>query len=312
MASYLDFEKNIQQIDEDIINAEIKGDTEAVAILKKNLEKEIAKTYKNLSDFGRLQLARHPDRPYALDYIDLILNDAYEIHGDRTFRDDPAIVCFMGYLGEKKLIVIGEQKGRGTKEKIARNFGMPHPEGYRKALRVARLAEKFQIPILFLIDTPGAYPGLGAEERGQSEAIATNLYELSDLKTPTIAVVIGEGGSGGALAIGVADKLAMMKNSVFSVISPEGCAAILWNDPSKSEAATKAMKVTADDLKSQGLIDDVIEEPINGAHRNKEAAAVAIADYVKKALDELEKIDPRELASNRMQKILQLGAFGES
>ncbi|WP_228585957.1 acetyl-CoA carboxylase carboxyl transferase subunit alpha [Campylobacter coli] len=312
MASYLDFEKNIQQIDEDIINAQIKGDTEAVAILKKNLEKEIAKTYKNLSDFGRLQLARHPDRPYALDYIDLILNDAYEIHGDRTFRDDPAIVCFMGYLGEKKLIVIGEQKGRGTKEKIARNFGMPHPEGYRKALRVARLAEKFQIPILFLIDTPGAYPGLGAEERGQSEAIATNLYELSNLKTPTIAVVIGEGGSGGALAIGVADKLAMMKNSVFSVISPEGCAAILWNDPSKSEAATKAMKVTADDLKSQGLIDDVIEEPINGAHRNKEAAAVAIADYVKKALDELEKIDPRELASNRMQKILQLGAFSES
>ncbi|EAI4227071.1 acetyl-CoA carboxylase carboxyltransferase subunit alpha [Campylobacter coli] len=312
MASYLDFEKNIQQIDEDIINAQIKGDTEAVAILKKNLEKEIAKTYKNLSDFGRLQLARHPDRPYALDYIDLILNDAYEIHGDRTFRDDPAIVCFMGYLGEKKLIVIGEQKGRGTKEKIARNFGMPHPEGYRKALRVARLAEKFQIPILFLIDTPGAYPGLGAEERGQSEAIATNLYELSDLKTPTIAVVIGEGGSGGALAIGVADKLAMMKNSVFSVISPEGCAAILWNDPSKSEAATKAMKVTADDLKSQGLIDDVIEEPINGAHRNKEAAAVAIADYVKKALDELEKIDPRELASNRMQKILQLGVFSES
>ncbi|EAH7110115.1 acetyl-CoA carboxylase carboxyltransferase subunit alpha [Campylobacter coli] len=312
MASYLDFEKNIQQIDEDIINAQIKGDTEAVAILKKNLEKEIAKTYKNLSDFGRLQLARHPDRPYALDYIDLILNDAYEIHGDRTFRDDPAIVCFMGYLGEKKLIVIGEQKGRGTKEKIARNFGMPHPEGYRKALRVARLAEKFQIPILFLIDTPGAYPGLGAEERGQSEAIATNLYELSDLKTPTIAVVIGEGGSGGALAIGVADKLVMMKNSVFSVISPEGCAAILWNDPSKSEAATKAMKVTADDLKSQGLIDDVIEEPINGAHRNKEAAAVAIADYVKKALDELEKIDPRELASNRMQKILQLGAFSES
>ncbi|EAI9029355.1 acetyl-CoA carboxylase carboxyl transferase subunit alpha [Campylobacter coli] len=312
MASYLDFEKNIQQIDEDIINAQIKGDTEAVSILKKNLEKEISKTYKNLSDFQRLQLARHPDRPYALDYIELILNDAHEIHGDRAFRDDPAIVCFMGYLGEKKIIVIGEQKGRGTKDKIARNFGMPHPEGYRKALRVARLAEKFQIPILFLIDTPGAYPGLGAEERGQSEAIATNLYELSDLKTPTIAVVIGEGGSGGALAIGVADKLAMMKNSVFSVISPEGCAAILWNDPSKSETATKAMKVTADDLKSQGLIDDVIDEPTNGAHRNKEAAAVAIADYVKKALDELEKIDPRELASNRMQKILQLGAFSES
>ncbi|EOI9934443.1 acetyl-CoA carboxylase carboxyltransferase subunit alpha [Campylobacter upsaliensis] len=312
MAFYLDFEKNIQQIDEDIINAQIKSDFEAVAILKKNLEKEISKTYKNLSDFQRLQLARHPDRPYALDYIDLILNNKYEIHGDRTFRDDPAIVCFMGYLGDKKLIVIGEQKGRGTKDKIARNFGMPHPEGYRKALRVAKMAEKFQIPILFLIDTPGAYPGIGAEERGQSEAIATNLYELSDLKTPTIAIVIGEGGSGGALAIGVADKLAMMKNSVFSVISPEGCAAILWNDPAKSEAATKAMKVSADDLKTQGLIDDVIEEPIMGAHRDKENAAVAIADYVKKALDELENIDARELVANRMQKILKLGAFKEN
>lgn len=312
MAFYLDFEKNIQQIDEDIINAQIKSDFEAVAILKKNLEKEIVKTYKNLSDFQRLQLARHPDRPYALDYIDLILNNKYEIHGDRAFRDDPAIVCFMGYLSDKKLIVIGEQKGRGTKDKIARNFGMPHPEGYRKALRVAKMAEKFQIPILFLIDTPGAYPGIGAEERGQSEAIATNLYELSDLKTPTIAIVIGEGGSGGALAIGVADKLAMMKNSVFSVISPEGCAAILWNDPAKSEAATKAMKVSADDLKAQNLIDDVIEEPIMGAHRDKENAAVAIADYVKKALDELESIDSRELVANRMQKILKLGAFKEN
>ncbi|MBM0637491.1 acetyl-CoA carboxylase carboxyltransferase subunit alpha [Campylobacter sp. VicNov18] len=311
MASYLDFEKNIQQIDEDIVNAQIKGDTEAVSILKKNLEKEISKTYKNLNDFQRLQLARHPDRPYALDYIELILNTPHEIHGDRVFRDDPAIVCFMGYLGERKIIVIGEQKGRGTKDKIARNFGMPHPEGYRKALRVARLAEKFQIPILFLIDTPGAYPGIGAEERGQSEAIARNLYELSDLKIPTIAIVIGEGGSGGALAIGVADKLAMMKNSVFSVISPEGCAAILWNDPAKSEAATKAMKVTADDLKSQGLIDDVIEEPINGAHRNKEAAAIAIADYIEKSLNELENIDVRELSANRMQKILKIGAYQE-
>lgn len=312
MASYLDFEKNIQQIDEDIINAHIKGDADAVAILKRNLEKEITKTYKNLNDFQRLQLARHPDRPYALDYIELLLNDYYEIHGDRAFRDDPSVVCFMGYLGEKKMIVIGEQKGRGTKDKIIRNFGMPHPEGYRKALRVAKLAEKFEIPILFLIDTPGAYPGIGAEERGQSEAIARNLYELSDVKTPMIAVVIGEGGSGGALAIGVADKLAMMKNSVFSVISPEGCAAILWNDPSKSEAATKAMKVTADDLKAQGLIDDVINEPVNGAHRNKEAAALAIAEYVKKALDELENIDLRELVSNRMQKILKLGVFKEA
>ncbi|RKO64181.1 acetyl-CoA carboxylase carboxyl transferase subunit alpha [Campylobacter sp. P255] len=311
MASYLDFEKNIQQIDEDLANAKIKGDEEAVKILEKNLEKETQKVYKNLSDYQRLQLARHPDRPYALDYIQAILTDAYEIHGDRAFRDDPAIVCYAGYIGGKKIIVIGEQKGRGTKDKLHRNFGMPHPEGYRKALRVAKMAEKFDIPVLFLVDTPGAYPGVGAEERGQSEAIARNLYELSSLKTITIAVVIGEGGSGGALAIGVADKLAMMKNSVFSVISPEGCAAILWNDPSKSEAATKAMKVTADDLKTQGLIDDVIEEPISGAHRDKESAIKNLSDYVLNALNELEKHDKRELAALRMQKIFKFGAFSE-
>ncbi|MBX1885389.1 acetyl-CoA carboxylase carboxyltransferase subunit alpha [Campylobacter peloridis] len=311
MASYLDFEKNIQQIDEDLANAKIKGDEEAVKILEKNLEKETQKVYKNLSDYQRLQLARHPDRPYALDYIQAILSDAYEIHGDRAFRDDPAIVCYAGYIGGKKIIVIGEQKGRGTKEKLHRNFGMPHPEGYRKALRVAKMAEKFDIPVLFLVDTPGAYPGIGAEERGQSEAIARNLYELSNLKTITIAVVIGEGGSGGALAIGVADKLAMMKNSVFSVISPEGCAAILWNDPSKSEAATKAMKVTADDLKNQGLIDDVIEEPMSGAHRDKENAIKNLSDYVLNAINELEKYDKRELAAIRMQKIFKFGAFSE-
>lgn len=305
----MDFEKGIEQIDEDIINAQIKGDKEAVSILKKNLSKEVKKVYANLSDYQRLQLARHPDRPYAMDYIQAILTDAHEIHGDRTFKDDKSIVCFAGRLANKKLIVIGEQKGRGTKDKIARNFGMPHPEGYRKALRVAKLAEKFEIPILFLIDTPGAYPGIGAEERGQSEAIATNLCELSALKTPTIAVVIGEGGSGGALAIGIADKLAMMKNSVFSVISPEGCAAILWNDPAKSEQAAKALKITADDLKAQGLIDDVINEPSNGAHRDQEGAFANLAAYVSKALEELEHTDTKELVAKRMQKILNLGEF---
>lgn len=311
MASYLEFEKNIQQIDEAILNAQIKNDSDAVAILKKNLEKEIQKTYKNLSDFERLQLARHPDRPYALDYIEAILSNAYEIHGDRTFRDDPSIVCFLGYLGGRKLVVIGEQKGRGTKEKIQRNFGMPHPEGYRKALRVAKMAEKFSLPILFLIDTPGAYPGIGAEERGQSEAIARNLYEFSNLKTMIVSVVIGEGGSGGALAIGVADRLAMLKNSIFSVISPEGCAAILWNDPSKTEQAAKAMKITADDLKEQGLIDEVIKEPVNGAHRDKAAASANLAEYVSKSFDELERLDIKELLAARMQKILSLGSYKE-
>ena len=312
MASYLDFEQGIKQIDDDIANARIRGDEHAVEILNKNLEKETAKIYKNLNEFQRLALARHPDRPYAIDYIKGMMRDYYELHGDRAFRDDAAIVCFIGYIGAKKVVVIGEQKGRGTKNKLKRNIGMPHPEGYRKALRVAKMAEKFGLPILFLIDTPGAYPGIAAEERGQSEAIARNLFEFANLKTPMIAIVIGEGGSGGALAIGVADKLAMMRNSVFSVISPEGCAAILWNDPSKQEQATKALKITADDLKSLNLIDDVIEEPINGAHRDKETAIKALASYFITELDKLEKLKIDELLNARIAKILSAGAFEES
>ncbi|WP_169764705.1 acetyl-CoA carboxylase carboxyl transferase subunit alpha [Campylobacter mucosalis] len=309
MSSYLDFEKSIKQIDDDIASAKIKGDSHAVEILNKNLEKEVAKVYKNLNEYQRLQLARHPDRPYSIDYIKLLLSDYYEIHGDRAFRDDPAIVCYLGYLGGNRVMVIGEQKGRGTKNKLKRNFGMPHPEGYRKALRAAKIAEKFSIPILFLIDTPGAYPGVGAEERGQSEAIARNLFEFANLKTPTIAVVIGEGGSGGALAIGVADKLAMMKNSVFSVISPEGCAAILWNDPAKQEQATKVMKITADDLKSLKLIDDVIPEPINGAHRDKDNAAKAIGEYFVSQIAQLQALSIDELIAKRMDKILSVGVY---
>ena len=311
MASYLDFEQGIKQIDDDIANARIRGDEHAVEILNKNLEKETAKIYKNLNEFQRLALARHPDRPYAIDYIKGMMRDYYELHGDRAYRDDGAIVCFIGYIGSRKVVVIGEQKGRGTKNKLKRNFGMPHPEGYRKALRIAKMAEKFGLPILFLIDTPGAYPGVAAEERGQSEAIARNLFEFANLKTPMIAVVIGEGGSGGALAIGVADKLAMMRNSVFSVISPEGCAAILWNDPSKQEQATKALKITADDLKSLDLIDDVIEEPINGAHRDKETAVKALASYFITELDKLEKLKVDELLNARIAKILSAGAFEE-
>ncbi len=311
MSSYLDFEKSIKQIDDDIANARIRGDEHAVEILNKNLDKEITKVYKNLNEYQRLQLARHPDRPYAIDYVRLLLADAHEIHGDRAYRDDPAIVCYAGYIGGKKVMVIGEQKGRGTKNKLKRNFGMPHPEGYRKALRIAKIAEKFNVPILFLIDTPGAYPGVGAEERGQSEAIARNLFEFANLRVPTVAVVIGEGGSGGALAIGVADRLAMMKNSVFSVISPEGCAAILWNDPTKQEQATKAMKITADDLKNLNLIDDVIAEPVNGAHRDKEGAARALGQYFLSKLTELEKLDVGDLISKRMDKILSIGAYEE-
>lgn len=311
MANYLDFEKSIKQIDDDISSAKIRGDDSAVEILKKNLEKEINKVYKNLSEFQRLQLARHPDRPYSLDYVRALLKNYYEIHGDRVFRDDPSIVCFLGYIADKKVVVIAEQKGRGTKYKLKRNFGMPHPEGYRKALRVAKLAEKFSIPIIFFIDTPGAYPGIGAEERGQSEAIARNLFEFSDIKTPTIAIVIGEGGSGGALAIGVADKLAMLSNSIFSVISPEGCAAILWKDPDKSEAATKALKITAEELKELNLIDDVIKEPKMGAHRDKDAAAKAVGNYIIEKLNGLEKIPLDEILRKRKEKILNTGVFEE-
>ena len=309
MATYLDFEKPIEQIDLDIQSAKSRGDDDAVRILEENLEKEVAKTFKNLSDYQKLQLARHPERPYALDYIRAILDNSYELHGDRLFGDDPAIVSYIGEIEGMTTIVIGEQKGRGTKNKLKRNFGMPHPDGYRKALRVARLAEKFKIPVLFLIDTPGAYPGIGAEERGQSEAIAKNLLELSDIDTITISIVIGEGGSGGALAIGVADKLAMMRYSIFSIISPEGCAAILWNDPSKQEQATKALKITAEDLKDLNLVDDVIEEPLVGGHRNKKGATDALKKYFLEQVKELSTLSSEDRLENRYEKLMSLGAF---
>jgi acetyl-CoA carboxylase carboxyl transferase subunit alpha len=311
VATYLDFEHKIKQIQEDIISAEVRHDEHAAKILKGELDKEVEKTYKNLSPFQELQLARHLDRPYALDYINLLMTEKYEIHGDRHFRDDPAIICYLGYIGDERVMVIGEQKGRGTKNKIKRNFGMPHPEGYRKALRAAKMAEKFNIPVLMLIDTPGAYPGIGAEERNQSEAIARNLLELANLKTITVSVVIGEGGSGGALAIGVADKFAMMRYSVFSVISPEGCAAILWNDPKKVEAATKALKITSADLKGLNLIDDVIDEPLIGAHRDKEGAARAIGDYFLESVKSIREVSETERLSQRYDKLTAIGAYEE-
>jgi len=311
LATYLDFEHKIKFIQEDIISAQVRHDYAAVEEHKKNLDKEVEKIYKNLSDFQKLQLARHLDRPYALDYINIIMRDKYEIHGDRHFRDDAAIVCYMGYIGDEKVMVIGEQKGRGTKNKLKRNFGMPHPEGYRKALRAAKMAEKFGMPILMLVDTPGAYPGLGAEERNQSEAIARNLLELAQIQTPTISIVIGEGGSGGALAIGVADRFAMMRYSVFSVISPEGCSAILWNDPKKAEAATNAMKITSGDLKELGLIDDIVAEPLIGAHREKEAAAEAISEYFLREVKKLKEMSEDERMELRYKKLTAPGAFKE-
>jgi len=311
MATYLDFESKIEKIQEQIVSAHAVANLEQVEKLQKELQKEVEKTFSSLSDYQKLQLARHPDRPYALDYIKLILENAYEIHGDRAFRDDPAILCYIGWIDGQKTMVIGEQKGRGVKNKIKRNFGMPNPEGYRKALRAVRLAEKFNIPVLMLIDTPGAYPGLGAEERGQSEAIARNLFEFASTKVPMVSVVIGEGGSGGALAIGVADKLAMMRYSVFAVISPEGCSAILWNDPSKVETATKALKITPDDLLEHKLIDDVLDEPLIGAHRDKKTAAEALKRYFLDTVKELKELSLDELLEKRYEKLTSVGAFSE-
>ena len=311
MATYLDFEQKIKHIQESIISAQVRHDSDEMEYLDNKLQKEVSKVYENLSDFQKLQLARHVDRPYALDYINIIMRDKYEIHGDRHFRDDAAIVCYLGYIGQEKVMVIGEQKGRGTKNKIRRNFGMPHPEGYRKALRAAKLAEKFGIPVLMLIDTPGAYPGLGAEERNQSEAIARNLLELAELDTPTISIVIGEGGSGGALAIGVADKFAMMRYSVFSVISPEGCSAILWNDPKKVEDATNAMKITSSDLKELELIDDVIDEPLIGAHRDRDGAAKALKEYFLTQLKKLKEMPKEARMEARYNSLISKGSFSE-
>lgn len=311
MATYLDFESKIEKIQEEIVSAHAIADLDAVEKHQNELNKEVQRTFGSLTDFQKLQLARHPDRPYALDYIRLLMEDAYEIHGDRAFRDDPAILCYIGWINGQKTMLIGEQKGRGVKNKIKRNFGMPNPEGYRKALRAVKMAEKFDIPVLMLIDTPGAYPGLGAEERGQSEAIAKNLFEFASVKVPMVSIVIGEGGSGGALAIGVADKLAMMRYSVFAVISPEGCSAILWNDPAKVEAATKALKITPNDLLEHGLIDDVLDEPLIGAHRDKETSAEVIKAYFLKSVKELRALSEDEMLDQRYKRLTAVGAFSE-
>ena len=311
MATYLEFETKIEKIQEEIVSAHAIANLEAVEKAQKELQKEVEKTFGSLSDYQKLQLARHPDRPYALDYIKLIMEDAYEIHGDRAFRDDPAILCYIGWIGGERTMVIGEQKGRGVKNKIKRNFGMPNPEGYRKALRAVKLAEKFDMPVLMLIDTPGAYPGLGAEERGQSEAIARNLFEFASMKVPMVSIVIGEGGSGGALAIGVADRLAMMRYSVFAVISPEGCSAILWNDPSKVETATKALKITPNDLLEHKLIDDIIDEPLIGAHRDKKTAAEVLKKYFLKSVAELRELSLDEMLIKRYDRLTAVGAFTE-
>lgn len=304
----LDMENKIEELrelsrrDEVDFSSEIKKLHAKVNRLRKD-------TFSKLTPWQRTRLARHPMRPYALDYIGSMTEGFLELHGDRAFGDGPSIVGGFAKLDGRTVMVIGQQKGRDTKEKLYRNFGMPHPEGYRKALRLMKLAEKFGAPIITMLDTPGAYPGVGAEERGQSEAIARNLMEMSALQVPVICVVIGEGGSGGALAMGLGNRTIMMENSVYSVISPEGCAAILWKSCDKVEEAAEALKMTAQDLLKFGLIDEIVKEPVGGAHRNPKAAASILRRVLRRNLNQLSKMPPEELQRQRREKIRKMGSF---
>jgi acetyl-CoA carboxylase carboxyl transferase subunit alpha len=307
----LDLEKKMEELrglpekDRAERQAELASLQERVTALRRDL-------YANLTPWQRVLVARHPRRPYTLDYVGLIFREFVELHGDRHFGDDPAIVCGLARLEDRAVMVLGQQKGRDTKENLMRNFGMMNPEGYRKALRLMKLAEKFKRPVVSLIDTPGAYPGIGAEERGQSEAIARNLFEMSLLRTPCVAVVIGEGGSGGALGIGVCDRVLILENSVYSVITPEGCAAILWKSAKHAPEAAKALRMTSADLKDLGIVDDIIPEPPGGAHRDPVGTAANIKAYLMKALHELDGMDPEVLLAQRFEKFRAMGRFTEA
>ena len=314
----LDFEKPIAELEKQIDelrrladNSEIDVGAE-IAPLERKLADLRLEIYRNLTPLQRVQVARSNRRPFTLDYLRLAFTDFIELHGDRQFRDDGAIVGGWARLDGESVMVIGHQRGRDTKENLRRNFGMPHPEGYRKALRLMKLAEKFQVPVLTLIDTPGAWPGIGAEERGQSEAIARNLLEMSSIHVPIVATIIGEGGSGGALALGVADRVLMLENSVYSVISVEGCAAILWKDgksPEMRERAATALRITAQDLYELRVVDEVIPEPAGGAHADHETTARSLRDLLVKQLAELRRLKPDKLVRRRREKFLKMGKF---
>jgi len=314
----LDFEKPLQELDRQLEDLKRLGEERQIDVstelklLSDKLTTVRAEIYDNLTPMQRVMVARHPRRPYTLDYLSTIFTDFIELHGDRLYMDDPAIVGGWARLGGTSVMVIGHQKGRDTRENIKRNFGMPHPEGYRKALRLMQLAARFGAPIITLIDTPGAYPGLGAEERGQSEALARNILEMSLLPVPIVAVVVGEGGSGGALALGVADRILMFENSVYSVISPEGCAAILWKDASQRERAAEALKLTAEDLQRLKVIDETIAEPVGGAHVDPDATGEALRAALLRNLAELRKIRPEKLVKRRAEKFAAMGDFAEA
>lgn len=314
---FLDFEQPIAELEakiEQLRMVEFDNDINISDTLKQLEDKSRELTesiFSELSDWQISQVSRHPGRPYTLNYIELIFTDFHELHGDRTYADDQAIVCGMARLDGQPVMIIGHQKGRDTKEKILRNFGMPKPEGYRKALRIMKLAERFGMPIICLIDTPGAYPGIGAEERGQSEAIARNLFEMATLRTPVICAVIGEGGSGGALAIGVGDRLIMLEYSTYSVISPEGCASILWKDAEKAELAAGAMGITSDRVREAGLLDEVVREPLGGGHRDFQMVAQNLKESLLRHLQVLQGKSLDELIENRYQRIMAFGQFLE-
>lgn len=314
---FLDFEQPIAELEakiRELRNVESDNNiniSDALKQLEERCEALTESIFANLSDWQISQLSRHPGRPYTLDYIEHIFTDFHELHGDRSYADDPAIVCGMARLDGQPVMVIGHQKGRDTKQKIYRNFGMPRPEGYRKALRVMKMAERFRLPIICLIDTPGAYPGIGAEERGQSEAIARNLFEMARLKTPIVCTVTGEGGSGGALAIGVGDRLIMLEYSTYSVISPEGCASILWKSADKSQLAAEAMGITSDRIRELGLLDEVVREPLGGAHRNCQWTAANLKDALIRHLTYLQQQTIDDLLATRYQRLMGFGAFFE-
>ena len=318
MTTWLDFEKPVIELEQKIQELraeatakglEVQDELRDLELKADSLRREV---YAKLTAYQRVQLARHPRRPYSLDYVQKCLTDWTELHGDRHFADDPAIVAGLARLDGRPLMVIGQQKGRDTKENLMRRFGMPNPEGYRKALRLMQLADRFRVPILTLVDTAGAYPGLGAEERGQAEAIAFNLREMAKLGVPIVTVVIGEGGSGGALAIAVADVVLMFENSVYSVISPEGCASILWRDGKQAPQAADALKLTADRLESLGIVDGVLPEPVGGAHRDPDAAAATLKAAVSGHLATLSGVTPEQRIRGRREKFRRMGVFVET
>ncbi|MBK6598935.1 MAG: acetyl-CoA carboxylase carboxyltransferase subunit alpha [Proteobacteria bacterium] len=316
--SFLDFEQPIAELEAKIeelklvTSASEAGIQDEIARLQAKSAQLIESTFKNLSPWQITQLARHPQRPYTLDYVNMMFTDFHELHGDRMYGDDLAIVGGVARLDGKPVMLIGHQKGRDTKERVRRNYGMPKPEGYRKALRLMRVAERFRLPLLTFIDTPGAYPGVGSEERGQSQAIARNLFEMSVMGVPIITTVIGEGGSGGALAIGVCDRLLMLQYSTYAVISPEGCASILWKSADKKEMAADAMGLTADRLKKLNLVDEVLPEPLGGAHRGPAEIAARLKQALLVKLAELEGLSPEQLREARNARIASFGEFSEA